>query len=73
MSLVTSCEGLSPIACDICLVVIHDYRNFVGHFVKHQIEATRRCHICLQECIGDMRQNIILQGHVSPNVPELVM
>ena len=67
----TGCEELSPIECDVCPAVVRSYRDFVAHFLEHQMGETRKCPICLQECIGDIRQHLILKGHFRPNMSEL--
>ena len=67
----TGCEQLSSIECDICPAVFRDYRNFVFHFVEHQMGVTRKCPICLCEFIGDISQHLVLQGHFSLNLPKL--
>ncbi|XP_065572833.1 zinc finger protein ZFP2-like [Artemia franciscana] len=67
----TGCEKLSPIECDSCPAVVHEYRDFVVHFLEHQMGEKRRCPICLCECIGDMKQHLIGKGHYSTNQSEL--
>ncbi|KAK2714436.1 zinc finger protein 182-like isoform X1 [Artemia franciscana] len=67
----TGCEELSPIECDVCPAVVHDYRDFVVHNMEHRMGERRKCAICLREFIGDMREHLILQGHFSPDVSEL--
>jgi uncharacterized Zn-finger protein len=67
----TGCEKLSPIECDVCPAVVHEYRDFVAHFLEHQMGETRKCPICLCEYIGDMKQHLIIKGHISPNLSEL--
>ncbi|XP_065582529.1 zinc finger protein 16-like [Artemia franciscana] len=63
----TGCEELSPIECDICPAVIRDYKDFVAHFMEHQMGETRRCPICLQNNIDNVKEHLILQGHFSQN------
>ncbi|XP_065571680.1 zinc finger protein 664-like [Artemia franciscana] len=67
----TGCEKLSPIECDVCPAVARDYREFVPHFMEHQMGETRRCPICLCECTDDIKQHLIIKGHFSPNLSEL--
>ena len=67
----TGCEKLSPIECDVCPAVARDYREFVPHFMEHQMGETRRCPICLCECIDDIKQHLLIKGHFSPNPSEL--
>ena len=67
----TCCERLSPIECDVCPAVIRDYRDFVAHFMEHQMGETRRCPICLCENIWDMKEHLIVKGHFSSNLSEL--
>ncbi|KAK2714356.1 hypothetical protein QYM36_008804, partial [Artemia franciscana] len=67
----TGCEELSPIECDVCPAVVHDYRDFVAHFMEHQMGGRRKCPICLLECITDIKQHLIAQGHFSANLSEL--
>ncbi|XP_065572853.1 zinc finger protein ZFP2-like isoform X2 [Artemia franciscana] len=67
----TGCEELSPIECDICPAVVREYSNFVVHFMEHKMGGTRRCPICLQEPITDLKQHLILEDHFSINVSNL--
>ncbi|XP_065583779.1 zinc finger protein 664-like, partial [Artemia franciscana] len=73
----TGCEELSPIECDICPTIFREYRNFVVHIMKHQMGQTRRCPICLCECIGDVSQHLLdshhgnFHGNFSPSASEL--
>ena len=67
----TGCEELSPIECDLCPAVARNYKNFVVHFMEHQMGGTRKCPICLQKDIGDMRQHLVTQGHFPLCVSEL--
>ncbi|XP_065580604.1 zinc finger protein 583-like [Artemia franciscana] len=67
----TSCEELTKMECDVCHEVVHDYSNFVVHCMEHQMGGTRTCAICLRESIDDMRQHLVLQGHISPNMSEV--
>ncbi|XP_065572871.1 endothelial zinc finger protein induced by tumor necrosis factor alpha-like isoform X2 [Artemia franciscana] len=67
----TGCEELSPIECDICPAISRDYGNFVVHIMEHQMGETRRCPICLCECIGDVSQHLVMHGHLSPSASEL--
>ncbi|XP_065572786.1 zinc finger protein 271-like [Artemia franciscana] len=73
----TGCEELSPIECDICPAIFREYRNFVVHIMKHQMGQTRRCPICLCECIGDVSQHLVdshhanFHGNFSPSASEL--
>ena len=69
----TGCEELSPIECDICPAVVRDYRSFVAHFIEHQMGETRRCPICLQDNIYNMKEHLILLGHFSENESETVL
>ena len=69
----TGCEELSPIECDICPAVVRDYRSFVAHFIEHQMGETRRCPICLQDNIYNMKEHLILLGHFSENESEIVL
>ena len=72
----TGCE-LSPIECDTCPAIFREYRNFVVHIMKHQMGQTRRCPICLCECIGDVSQHLLdshhgnFHGNFSPSASEL--
>ncbi|KAK2708999.1 hypothetical protein QYM36_014584 [Artemia franciscana] len=67
----TGCEELSPIECDVCPAVVHDYRDFVVHILTHRMGMTRSCPICLREFTGDMKQHLLAEGHFSHNVSEL--
>ena len=67
----TGCEKLSPIECDVCPAVLRDYREFVPHFMEHQMGETRRCPICLCECIGDIKRHLIIKGHFSSTLSEV--
>jgi len=67
----TGFEKLSPIECDVCPAVVCDYREFVPHFMEHQMGETRRWPICLCEYIDDIKQHLIIKGHFSPSSSEL--
>jgi hypothetical protein len=69
----TGCEELSPIEGDICPAAVRDYRSFVAHYIEHQREETRRCPICLQDNIGNMKEHLISLGHFSENESETVL
>ena len=67
----TGCEKISPLECDICPSIFRDYRKFVAHIVEHQMGGTRRCPICLCECIGDVSKHLVIHGHFSQSVSNL--
>jgi ribosomal protein L37AE/L43A len=66
----TGCEKFSPIECDVCPAVIRDYKSFAAHIIEHQMGHTRTCPICLQECVEDLKQILILQRYFSTIVSE---
>jgi hypothetical protein len=67
----TGCEKFSPIECDICPAIFRHCRNFVAHIMAHQMGETRRCLICLCECIDDVSQHLVIHGHFLPSIAEL--
>ncbi|KAK2721380.1 hypothetical protein QYM36_003607, partial [Artemia franciscana] len=70
----TGCEQLSSIECDICPAVFRDYRNFVFHFVEHQMGVTRKCPICLCEFIENNldNHNIYLKTSLHSEKPRIL-
>ena len=39
--------------------------------MEHQMGETRRCPICLCECIGNIKQHLIIKGHFSSTLSEV--
>ncbi|KAK2712664.1 hypothetical protein QYM36_011373 [Artemia franciscana] len=67
----TNCETGLSFNCEICSIEINNYKDFTIHHMEHEIDKGNQCPICLCTNIRNIKEHVIMKGHVSRDITGL--